>query len=304
MKEVKSFVIADFVLFLVKGIGGFLCHSYTMMASGLYDLVLVLSSCFLFKKKENKKYKGILSALWGFFIILSGLGIVFWSEIAEIEKTSLFVLLFLLVSLIIRYVVSCYFTNTSYQKKKGLLSFGVIHSTVDFYNYGVILVALVLMKMTGWFSIFRYADRLGTICIVALLVIKGIKIIFRSFRYLEEKVEDVIGEEIKEEIVARTEVKKLDTLQMSSYGGLHRVDCAIQIHENVRMLDVNTFVVTLQDYLLKIADVVKITLVDKKAVVKKKPKVRSLKQDARNSGSRNSKTNAKKKNTKQKNKKR
>lgn len=304
MKEVKSFIIADFVLFLLKGIGGFFCHSYTMVASGFYDLLLILSACFLFKKSENKKFKGILSALWGFLLILSGLGIVFWSEIAKIEKTSCFVLLFLFFSLIIRYLVSCYFTNKSYQKKKGLLSFGVIYSSVDFYHYGVILLAFLFMKLSGWISLFKYADRLGVLCIVLLFVIKGIRIIIRSFQCLEEKAEETISEDVKEEIIGRKEVKKLESLQLSSFGGLRRVDCSIQIHENVRMLDINTFVVTLQDYLLKIADVVKITLVDKKAVVKKKPKVRSLKQDARNSGSRNSKTNVKKKNTKKKNKKR
>ena len=74
------------------------------------------------------------------------------------------------------------------------------------------------------------------------------------------------------------------------------------LNNNLTMLDLNTFVVSLQDYLLKIADVVEVKLQEE--LIVKRPKVRSLKQDARNSGSGNSKTNTKNKNTKKKNKKR
>ena len=101
---------------------------------------------------------------------------------------------------------------------------------------------------------------------------------------------------------SRTEVKKFVSINTIEFGGIRKAKCNLVLNNNLTMIDLNTFVVSLQDYLLKIADVVEVNLVDE--VKPKKPKVRSLKQDARNSGSGNSKTNAKKKNTKKKNKKR
>ena len=63
------------------------------------------------------------------------------------------------------------------------------------------------------------------------------------------------------------------------------------------MIDINTFMVTLQDYLLKVADSIYIVMNNKQV---KKGKINN----ARNSRSGNSKTNTKKKNTKKTNKKR
>jgi len=304
VKEVKVFVRVNFLVFLIKLIGGLLSHSITMITSGIYDLVLISTALFLLKEKENQKNKAIFSSIWGFLIILVGLGTIFISEIVDLNKTSFFVILFVLVALVVRYIVSCYFTNMNYQKKKGILNFNVINSTIDFVNYGVILGALVLCKLSKWIDIFKYGDRLGVIIISIFIIIKGIKVVINSFKYLEEKEENLVTDEIQEEIKKRSEVKKLGDINIHSFGGLRRVDCNLQLNNGISMVDVNSFVVTLQDYLLKIADAVKINLVENTKVVKKKAKVRSLKQDARNSGSRNSKTNTKKKNTKKKTKKR
>lgn len=301
MKEVKTFVIASLIILLLKVIGGVVCHSYTLIASGGYDLVLIIISLFVFKSKENKKYKGIISSLSGFLFILLGLGIIFFSIVYAVKKTSFFILIFLLLTLIVRYVISCFYTNLNYQKQRGLLSFGIINSNVDFYNYGVILGSLVLCKLSKWVTIFKYADRLGTILIALLIIIKGFKVIKNSFKY-DSCEELLISDDYKLEITNRSEVKKLDSLKISQYGGIRRIDCGLELNSAISMIDVNAFVVTLQDYLLKCADVACIYLVDKRDIVKKKVKVRSLKQDARNSGSRNGKTNTKKKNSKKKNK--
>lgn len=303
MKKIKNFLIAELIILLVKVLGGYLSHSYTMIASGVYELTLILITLIASKVKENKKYKGILSSLLGFIFIALGLGIIFLSFITEIRRTSLLIILFILIVIITRYVVSCFNINFTYQKKKGLLNFSNINSSVDFYNCAVIIGTLILSKISKWFDILKYADRIGTILIAGLVIIKGLKIIIHSFSYLENKTK-AIDESYKEEILKRKEVKNVSKLEVSSYGGLNKAILDFELKEGISLVDANTFVITLQDYLLKIADIVEINLVEKKVQVVRKAKIRSLKQDARNSRSGNSKTNTKKKNTKQKNKKR
>ena len=98
-------------------------------------------------------------------------------------------------------------------------------------------------------------------------------------------------------------VSKVERLSLVNYGGIRYFKCNVVLSEGITMIDINSFVIMLQDYLLKVADVAKIDLIDPNSKPKH-VKVRSLKEDARNSRSRNSKTNAKKKNSTKKNKKR
>lgn len=303
MKVVKNFIIIDFIVLLIKVLGGILCSSKTMLASAVLDISLIISGLIVCNSKENKKYKGIISSIIGLVIIILSLLMIFYSIITDIKKTSLLILIFIILSLIIRYIAVCFQTNASYQRKKGLLTYAKLNSTIDFVSYGVILGALILMKISKWVKILKYADILGTIIISGFAIYKGIKIISKSIKYLENKDEDKIDEYI-EEIKTRKEVKKVEKLEVLAYGGIKNINCNLILNDGISVVDVNTFVITLQDYLLKFSDSVKISLVQKVEPKRVKVKVRSKKADARNSGSRNSKTNPKRKNSKQKNKRR
>lgn len=300
MKEVKVFIIVEVILAILKVIAGLLCSSYTMLASCLLEVFLIVTSLFVIKQKDNKKYKGILSSILGFITIILGLGLIFLVVTLKVQKVSWFILLFIFLCLLARYAVGCFYTNLNYGKKKGVLGFSVINSNTDFYITGIVLVSFILTKIGKWVELFKYADKIGAILLSLFVIYKGIRIIRNSFSYLEDKTIELT--EYEEEIKKRNEVKKFVSINVNSFGGIRKAKCNIVLKDSLTMVDLTSFIVTLEDYLLKIANVVQVNLVED--IKPKKPKVRSLKQDARNSGSRNSKTNTKKKNTKKKNKKR
>ncbi len=301
MKDVKKIIIVDLILMLIKLVGGILCHSLTMLSSMLLEISVILISLFLYKKSENKKYKGIISSIIGIIIILSSLFLIYYGVTSDIKTTSWFIILFVFLIAITRYITSCFNTNMSYQKREGLLLIGKVHSTIDFVTYGITLGALILTKLSKWVKIFKYGDILGMIIISLFVIYKGIKVIVNSFKYLEEKNNLNLNTYITE-IEKNKEIKSVEKLEINSYGGLNYAHLNIILKEGVSMIDVNTLVLSIQDYLLKISDMVRVNLV-KKTVIRK-AKVRSKKADARNSRSRNSKTNVTKKNSKKKNKKR
>ncbi len=301
MKDVKKIIIVDLIILIIKILGGLLCNSLTMLSSMILELMVIIIGLFLYKKSDNKKYKAIISSLMGFIIILSSLFLIYYGIVRDIKTTSWFIILFVLLIAIIRYITSCFMTNMSYQKKEGVLLIGKMHSTIDFISYGVVLGALILTKLSKWIKIFKYGDILGMIIISLFVIYKGIKVIVNSFKYIEDKKQIDINSYVTE-IGKNKEIKEVEKLEISSYGGFNYAHLNIILKEGVSMVDVNTLVLSIQDYLLKISDVVRVNLVKK--VVKRKAKVRSKKADARNSGSRNSKTNTKKKNTKKKNSKR
>jgi len=303
MKDIKTFLIVDLIILVLKLLGGFITHSYTMMVSGVYDLVLILCSLIAIKGRRESKKLSIITIVIGILSLLSAGGMISLAFLTDIKITSLWIILFIIITLIMRYIVSCFYTNFSYQKKKGLLSYGNILSNIDFYNYGIIILALILMKVSKWVKVFKYADRIGVILLSIILVVKGIKIIKNSIIKLKDKPV-VINEEVLSEIKNRSEVKCLGKLEVIYYGGVRVAKCDVLLKENMGTVDVNSFVITLQDYLLKIADAVRIFMIDKEPNNSRRAKVRSKKADARNSRSGNSKTSTKKKNTKKTNKKR
>lgn len=304
MKEIKSFIIVDLIILILKVLSGLFLHSYTVLVSGVFDLIFVLGMLLVSKKNlEKKKARGLFTSLLGALGILLVLITLFFAFTMKIRRTSVWIILPVVICLVARYIVSCFSTNASYQKKKGLLSVGIIGSTYDFASYIIVIIAMILMKVSKWVAFLKYSDRIGAVIIGLFVIYKSYELIRHSFASLKD-MEKEVPEEYINEIGSRKEVKKLDKIELKSYGGFINAECSIQINEGVSMVDVNSFVITLQDYLLKIADVVKICLVEKKEEKKpKKVKVRSKKQDARNSRSGNSKKSTKKKNPKQKNKK-
>jgi divalent metal cation (Fe/Co/Zn/Cd) transporter len=303
MEEVKKINRVLFIVALIKILGGLLCHSYSMIASCLLDLLLIVVSRVAMIKGEDSKGKRIITTLIGLIMILSAVIMVIFGIKYSIGKVSAWIILFALVTMLVKYMINCFYTNINYRKKNGLLSFGTLNSTLDFVAVAIFIVTMILSKLSKWIGVFKYADCVGTILISGYMVYKGVSIIINSVKAKsEDKINEII-EKCKNEITARKEIKKVERLALVNYGGINYYKCGIVLSEGISMIDANTFVVTLQDYLLKFADAVKIDLIDPN-IKPKHVKVRSLKEDARNSRSRNGKTNSKKKNSTKKNKKR
>ena len=100
MKEVKSFIIAEVIICILKVLGGVLCNSYTMLASSIFELALIIMSLIVCKNKENKKYKGIITSVLGILMILSGLGIIFVANIMKIKRVSFWIILFVIIQIV------------------------------------------------------------------------------------------------------------------------------------------------------------------------------------------------------------
>ncbi len=298
MKEVKKFIIASLVIMLLKIVGGLLCNSYTLIESSIYELLMIVLITLTSKNKENNKKKALLSSLIGLVFVILGTLVTLLLFTYPVTKVSFGIILFVILSVFIRYAVGCFTTNTSYNKRNGLLTVSYLNSNMDFLLCGVSLATL-LSKINIF--ILKDADKIGCIFILGLIIWKSLKIILNSFKVMEDEHKE-LSEEYTDEITNRTEVKKIDKLVLNNFGGIKAIKLDVELKENISIIDLNTFIVTLQDYLLKEADVA--YLIMSNNIVKKKINVRSLKQDARNSRSRNSKTNVKKTNSRKKNQKR
>lgn len=298
---VKKYLIASIIVFVLKVLFGFVLNSNTLLASSILEVMFIVYGLLSNTKKENKKYKGIITSIIGILLVVLSIGIIFYSIVGKVLKPSWFIILIALLVLIIKYIISCFSIVGTYSKKKGNLLIGNSNTNMDFIVFGIIIGSLIICKLSKFVSIFKYADILGTILIGLIVIYFAGRLIINSIKYMEGK--EVSKEINLEEISKQKEVKKIDSINIRTFGGLRVVETNLVLADSININDLSGFALSLQDYLLKFGELCVVNIVDKNKVVKK-VHVRSKKQDARNSGSRNSKTNSKKKNTKKTNKKR
>ena len=273
--EVRKYLITALIIFVIKVLFGILLNSNTMLASSILEVMYIVFNLVGNTKKENKKYKGIISSLISIIFIILSIGVLYYSFIGGLNKPSWLLILICIVLLFVRYMVVCIGIVKTYNSKKGLLIYGNMTSNMDFIILGIILGSLVICKLSGLLSILKYGDIVGTIIVSLITIYYGLRVIVNSIKYL-------------------------------GFGGIRRTEVNIELNNGINMTDLSGFALSLQDYVLKSGEIARVNLIDSSKVVNKvnKPHVRSKKEDARNSGSRNSKTNSKKKNTKKTNKKR
>lgn len=277
MKDKKSMIIVCLVILIIKIIGGIFTNSYTLASSAILECIL-LTYFLLSNKKENKKGYGILTSFIGLLFIIISIGLLFISIIKEPTKPSYFIILFIIICILAKYAVTSFRINTTYNRKSGLLATNNINSNLEFYIYGVVLGSLILCKLSHFFKILRYGDKLGTFLITGVAIYYGLRLIVHSIKFMEDK-EVIISESYKEQITARNEIKRLDSININNFGGLITSQATIELKEGISLVDINTFAVTLEDYLLKISDVTEVRLISSNNK-KNKPKVVSKKAEA------------------------
>ena len=62
--EVKKYLITALIIFVIKVLFGILLNSNTMLASSILEVMYIVFNLVGNTKKENKKYKGIISSLY------------------------------------------------------------------------------------------------------------------------------------------------------------------------------------------------------------------------------------------------
>ena len=299
--EVKKYLISSLIILAIKVLFGFLLKSNTLLASGIIEVIFIVYNLLGCIKKDNKKYKGLLTSLIGLLFLILCVGVVFYSIVGGLKNPSWLLILICLVILFVRYTVTCFGIINTYNKRKGTLLVGNVNSSLEFIVLGIILGSLIITKVGYFVNVLRYGDVLGTIIMSLISAYYALRLIVNSIKYMGDKeINKVIDEN---EISKQKEVKKVQSIKVNNFGGLRRVDVSLILNDGINITDISTFGMSLQDYVLKHSDIAVVELYDQYKVVNK-VHVRSKKEDARNSGSGNSKTNSKKKNTKKANKKR
>ena len=277
MKDNKKFLIITILIIAFKLLGGFLCKSNAFIMSAVMDIILFVNILLLLKEWKNNKVKGVISSIWGFVIIIGSILLGTLVMLPHNNKVSMWIIFFLILTLMMRQLVNILYTAFNYGRRKGVIGYSYLNSSYDLFTAGVVLVSAILSKFAGKVSFLKYSDNIGMLIMVALICFFGLKIIIRSFKYLANKEIDFT--KYISEVSNRSEVKDFISINLNSFGGINNAMCTLVLTPNLELVDAATFVVSLEDFLLKEVDLVEVNIVEKARG----------NNNARNSGSRNSK---------------
>ena len=297
-KDYNGYLIMDFIIIGLKLLAGLLGHSLALLSTILFDVVVIITSFIAFRSKEKTtRGRMVGTAFYSFIVCLLSILYVFITFKIKIMKPSLLILIFLLLCLVLNYVTTVYKSNVSYSKKEGILGGSNKNSSVNIIMYIVVLASVIISKWGSLWKQLRYADRIGATIVSIFTIYYALRILVRSFKFLEEEQEEKLNGVITEEVNKCKEVKNITKINILSNGGIRKIDIDLKLQSSIGLTDLITFVVTLEDFLLKYCDFASVNLV-------KHVNRSGARKNARNSGSTNGKKSTKKKSTKSKSKKR
>ena len=297
-KDYTTYLVMDFIIIGLKILAGVFGHSLTLLATILFDLVVIVTSFLAFKsKEETTRGRMVGTAFYSFIVCLASMCYVYVTFKMKLMKPSLLITIFLLLCLVLNYVITVYKSNMSYNKKEGLLGGSNKNSSVNIIMYIVVLASVIISKWGSLWKALEYSDRVGALIICIFIIYYALRILVRSFKFLEQEKEEKITGDITEEVNKCSEVKNITKINILSNGGIRKIDIDLKLQPSIKTTDLITFVVTLEDFLLKYCDFASVNLV-------KHVNRSGARKNARNSGSTNSKKSTKKKSTKKKSKKR
>ena len=297
-KDYSSYLIIDLIIIVLKALIGVFGHSLALLSTIVFDIVVIITTFIAFRSKDKTtRGRMVGTAFYSFVVCLIAILYLYITFKFKVMSPSLLIIIFLLFFLVFNYVVTVYKSNISYGKKEGILGISNKNSTVNILMYIVVLASIILSKWGKLWKVLKYSDRVATIIVLCFIVYYALRIMVRSFNALEETEEEKLNKVITEEVNKCGEVKNITKINVLSNGGIRKIDIDLKLQPKVKLVDLITFVVTLEDFLLKYSDLVSVNLV-------KHVNRSGARKNARNSGSTNSKKSTKKKSTKSKNKKR
>ena len=223
--EVKKVNRVLFIVILLKVLGGLLTKSYTMLTSSLLDLLLIIVSKIAMIKREDTKGRRVISTMLGLVMILSGIIMIVFSIKYPFGKVSAWIILFAIVTMIVKYMANCYYTNVNYRRKVGMLSYGNINSSLDFIVFAMFIVVMIISKCSRWLEILKYADVVGTILVAGYIGYRGLLVVVHSIKKRDEEGHFDDALYLKEKIASKYQFKDIvisETKGLCSFYALEK----------------------------------------------------------------------------------
>ncbi|MDD3392507.1 MAG: cation diffusion facilitator family transporter [Bacilli bacterium] len=217
-KELKVMLISlitNIGLSLVKIIAGLLGTSSALIVDGIHsfsdlitDFIAIIGN-YLAKKPADIKHpyghgisEYITSFIIGLMVIVVGLSVVETMSTKSSQIPSLFVIVIVITTIIIKMLLSRYLIHQGKNLNNSIIFASGKESGADVVTSIIVLISTLLSQLSNYFAFFKYIDKITSI-IVALFIIKvGFNIARDSASHIMGEQEDnvIYLEDLKSEM--------------------------------------------------------------------------------------------------------
>ena len=252
-KEFKVLIysmINNFLISLLKIIGGIFSGSNSLFSDGLHTFSDFITDIFAFvgskisKKRPNKlhhfgfgKVEYITSLFIGMVIFILGIYIIINAFLSGHSSTNSVAIIIIIVAVILKAISVVYLLNSGKKIKSQILIASGKESLTDVYSSCVVILVIILSSFKDKVEIFKYADLLGCVFV-------GVLILIMAYNILKENILLLIGEvSVDGDILKRIEnaVESIDGVnlieaQLIKYGNYYKAHLNVELDPNITIM--------------------------------------------------------------------
>lgn len=248
---IKS-LITNLLLSIIKLLGSVLSNSKTLLADGIHcisdmstDLIGLIGSKLSNKKPDEKhpfghgKIEYLTSILMSFFIIGLGISTIIHALNGEVRKTNVYALIVIVISIVIKYLLSVYIIKKSKELNSNILLANGTESKYDTFNSVIALVFILISLFEFKNEIFTYADIIGSLVMSALTIKIGIEIFMQNISSVigEIETDPLVLKEITK-IIKENENVKIRRITLLKYGSYYSATIELILDGDLKLNEV------------------------------------------------------------------
>lgn len=247
-------VFTNLILAIIKMIFGFIGKSSALLADGIHSLSDLITDFFaiigskLSEKPADSKHpyghgklEYLTSIVISIVVLTLGITLITNSFQKEIVIPDIIVIVVSIFTIIAKFILSSYIINKGKKYQNNILISSGYESRTDVISSIVVLVSIILMQLSNYFEILKYADIVATI-IVGLLIIKiGYSLLKENLSLLLD--EQVTNEkyllDLKKIILKEESVITIDDLIIIKLGPCYKLVLEITMDETKSLKEVH-----------------------------------------------------------------
>ena len=247
-------VFTNLMLAIIKMIFGFIGKSSALLADGIHSLSDLITDFFaiigskLSEKPADSKHpyghgklEYLTSIVISIVVLTLGITLIMNSFQKEIVIPDMIVIAVSIFTIIAKFILSSYIINKGKKYQNNILISSGYESRTDVISSIVVLVSIILMQLSNYFEILKYADIVATI-IVGLLIIKiGYSLLKENLSLLLD--EQVTNEEylldLKKIILKEESVITIDDLIIIKLGPCYKLVLEITMDKTKSLKEVH-----------------------------------------------------------------
>ncbi len=265
----KSFIVNVGLVF-IKLLSGLLFNSLALVADGIHSISDLLSDVFVILGIKHSlkpadedhpfghgKFEYILSLFLGISIIfiaytLASEVISNFNEVTQVPR--MIVLGIVLAVVIVKFILARYLITEGNRINSEIIKASGKESLSDVISSAVVFIGVISVILGDRLNIdiLLYGDKVSSIIIALFIIRIGIIIILDSIKYLQGKtVDKKICSEYKDIIKEIDGVRKLDKLDMISYGPYYQAILEISVKADITVKEGHKIAHKVQEKLLE-----------------------------------------------------